>query len=153
MRNNSLSLTPASPRASRKSRLVRCGIAAALAFLSLLTTGCKTKEFVPVPEYHHTTEVAHQRDTLIRKDSIVMHTFTRGDTVYLQEKHFHNTYNVASRDSVVLVRDSVGVPYPVYIEKKASKFDRLIIIFFIMTGLVLCFYSIFLLCAKMKAKP
>jgi len=119
--------------------------------IMLLLFGCKTKEFVPVPEYHHTTEVAHQRDTLIRKDSVVMHTFTRGDTVYLQEKHFHNTYNVASRDSVVLVRDSVGVPYPVYIEKKASKFDRLIIIFFIMIGLVLCFLTI-LLCAK-KAKP
>lgn len=120
--------------------------------IMLLLFGCKTKEFVPIPEYHHTTEVAHQRDTLIRKDSVVMHTFTRGDTVYLQEKHFHNTYNVASRDSVVLVRDSVGVPYPVYIEKKASKFDRLIIIFFIMIGLVLCFLTI-LLCAKMKAKP
>lgn len=120
--------------------------------IMLFLFGCKTKEFVPVPEYHHTTEVAHQRDTLIRKDSVVMHTFTRGDTVYLQEKHFHNTYNVASRDSVVLVRDSVGVPYPVYIEKKASKFDRLIIIFFIMIGLVLCFLTI-LLCAKMKAKP
>lgn len=113
--------------------------------------GCKSKEFVTVPEYHHTTEVAHQRDTLIRKDSVVMHTFTRGDTVYLQEKHFHNTYNVASRDSVVLVRDSVGVPYPVYIEKKTSKFDRHKIIFFIMIGLVLCILTN--LCAKMKAKP
>lgn len=106
--------------------------------LLVLLFGCKSKEFIPVPEYHHTTEVAHQRDTLIQRDSVVLHTFTRGDTVFLQERHFHNTYNVARQDSIVIVRDSVRVPYPVYVEKKASKTRWLIYVLFISIGLVLC---------------
>lgn len=93
-------------------------------FLVILVS-CRTQQIVPVPEFHHEVEVQRVRDTLLQKDSIVLHTFTRGDTVILQERHYHQVINRAVRDSIILKTDSIRVPYPVEVVKKEKLLTRL----------------------------
>lgn len=54
---------------SKKGWLWLIVLWSALIALALVSTSCKSVEYVPVPEYH--TEIVHHRDTVIQKDSIL----------------------------------------------------------------------------------
>ena len=93
----------------------------------LLFASCTTKKYVtvPVPEYHTDTLwlTTHQRDSIYLHDSVFVRQYQRGDTIYSFEQH----YNTAYRDRLlhdtayISRRDTIGVPYPVQVEKKVEK--------------------------------
>ena len=87
--------------------------------------GCKSKEYVPVPEYHTEyvikTDTFHKLDSVVLKDSV--YVYRNGDTVFVNKvayrDRWHNIYKV--KTDTVLKRDSVSVPYPV--ERQLTKFE------------------------------
>lgn len=95
--------------------------------IALFLTGCKSVEYVPVPEYHHDsiyfTKV--QFDSIWQHDSIYVREYTKGDTVYLEHTKWHTKYKeVAVHDTSYVERiDSVSVPVPV--ERKLSRWEQI----------------------------
>lgn len=88
--------------------------------LIMLMTGCTTTKYVTVPEIHHDTVriTKEQRDSVFLRDSIYVHEYQKGDTVFMQIEKWHTKYHDRLlRDTTYIARrDTVGVPYPV--EKK-----------------------------------
>ena len=62
-------------------------VALAIGVILLAFTGCKTKEYIKIPEYH--TEYIVRTDTVAKTDSIYMkdsvHVFQKGDTVVISK--------------------------------------------------------------------
>lgn len=91
--------------------------------LALLVCGCRTVKYVEVEKVRtDTTYVTKlQRDSIWQHDSIYLHEWLKGDTVFL-EKHVWHT-KVEERLQVDTfyraIVDSVPVPYPV--EKLVEK--------------------------------
>ena len=98
--------------------------------LALLMSGCKQTEYVYVPT--HSTDTLYinkvQRDSIKVHDSIYVHEWTKGDTIFVEsskwltkyvEKEVHDTIYQAKHDSV-------PVPYPVpqYVEKELTWWQR-----------------------------
>ena len=95
------------------------GIIVALLICALFGS-CTTTKYVPVPEYHTDTTyiTKQQRDSIWLHDSIYVHEWTKGDTIFVEsrkwltkyvEKHVHDTIYQSKRDSI---------PYPVEVEKE-----------------------------------
>lgn len=103
-----------------------CIIGILICIAITLLTGCKSVQFVPVPEYHHDsiyfTKV--QFDSIWQHDSIYVREYTKGDTVYLEHTKWHTKYKeVAVHDTSYIERiDSVSVPVPV--ERKLSPWEQ-----------------------------
>jgi len=82
-----------------------------------LLGGCKSKEYIKVPEYHteyvNRTDTFHKLDSVYLKDSVFM--YQKGDTIYHTKVTFrdryHNIYKV--KLDTIIKQDSVSVPYPV----------------------------------------
>ena len=82
-----------------------------------LLGGCKSKEYIKVPEYHteyvNRTDTFHKLDSVYLKDSVFM--YQKGDTIYHTKVTFrdryHNIYKV--KLDTIIKQDSVFVPYPV----------------------------------------
>jgi len=91
------------------------GLVVGLVLLAL--AGCKSKEYIMVPEYHTEyvcrTDTFHKLDSVILKDSV--YVYQKGDTVYYNKvayrDRWHNIYKV--KTVTFIKRDSVSVPYPV----------------------------------------
>ena len=85
--------------------------------LIFLLYGCKSKEYIKVPEYHteyvNHTDTFHKLDSVYLKDSVFM--YQKGDTIYHTKVTFrdryHNIYKV--KLDTIIKQDSVSVPYPV----------------------------------------
>ena len=95
----------------------------------LLFGGCKTKEYIAVPEYH--TEYVCRTDTFAKVDSVYLKdsvfVYQRGDTVYhtkvTYRDRYHNIYKV--KLDTIIKRDSVSIPYP--IERQLTKNEQRLI--------------------------
>ena len=91
-------------------------VAIAAVILGLLTS-CRSVRYVSVPEYHQT--VVHQRDTVTRIDSVVIHDSVavnesrRGDTILLTTVKWRPQYRDRWRDRLrtdtFIQRDTVTV--------------------------------------------
>lgn len=89
-------------------------------------TGCRSKEYVMVPEYH--TEYVYRADTVAKADSVYakdsVYVYRNGDTVMIQKiayrDRWHNVYKV--KMDTIIKRDSVSVPYPV--ERELTKNEK-----------------------------
>lgn len=94
--------------------------------VALSFVGCKSKEYIKVPEYHmeyvNRTDTFHKLDSVYLKDSVFM--YQKGDTIYHTKVTFrdryHNIYKV--KLDTIIKRDSVSVPYPV--ERQLTKFEK-----------------------------
>ncbi len=81
----------------------------------LLLGGCKTKEYIKVPEYH--TEYVVRKDTVAKTDSIYVkdsvYVFQKGDTVVISKISYRDRYRDIYKVKLdtIFVRDSI--PYPV----------------------------------------
>lgn len=94
-------------------------VAIAAVILGLLTS-CRSVRYVSVPEYHQT--VVHQRDTVTRIDSVVIHDSVavnesrRGDTILLTTVKWRTQYRDRWRDRLrtdtFIQRDTVTVVLP-----------------------------------------
>ena len=89
----------------------------------LAFTGCKTKEYVKVPEYH--TEYIVRSDTIAKMDSVYVkdsvYVYQKGDTVVIRKIAYRDRYrNICKvKLDTIFKRDSVSVPVPV--ERQLTK--------------------------------
>ena len=87
----------------------------------LLLMGCKHIEYVSVPEMHTDTLYVSkvQHDSIHVKDSVYIHEWMKGDTVFLEVlKTKTKTKIKLLTDTIRESRvDSVAVPYPVEVVK------------------------------------
>ena len=92
-----------------------------LAACAIMMTGCKTTEYMPVPEYH--TDTIYQSKVV--HDSIYQHDSTyikeKGDSVYIER--WHTKYVLKEKtDTLYESRvDSIPVPYEVVKEVEVEK--------------------------------
>lgn len=105
-----------------------CLVISILLFLVLLVmTGCKSIQYVPVPEYHSDTIyfTKVQFDSIWQHDSVYIHEYTKGDTVYYEHIKWHTKIKekLVHDTTYISKTDSVAVPYPV--EKQLSKWQKL----------------------------
>ena len=88
-------------------------IMAAVAML----TGCRTTKYVTVPEHHTDTvyKVKQQRDSVWLHDSVFVHEYTKGDTIFRDRDRWHTQYvERLTVDTFYQSRvDSVLMPYEV----------------------------------------
>lgn len=95
------------------------------AFIGMLI-GCKSVEYVKVPEYH--TEYKTKTDSFVKRDSVWVKDsvwlWMQGDTVYKERWHmkYNDRYVYRNKTDTVMKTDSVRVPYPV--EKKLGKWEQ-----------------------------
>ena len=93
--------------------------------LSLLT-GCKTVQYIPVETVRtDTTYIIKQlRDSIMLHDSIYIHEYQRGDTIYCDRIQYRDRWRDRWRtDTIYRSRtDSIAVPYPV--EKPLTRWQR-----------------------------
>ena len=59
--------------------------------------------------YQHDTTVVHKRDSIIRRDSIYVKEWMKGDTIFIEKYKDHYIYRDRWRDSIRVVRDSVAI--------------------------------------------
>ena len=89
----------------------------------LLLGGCKTKEYIKVPEYH--AEYVVRKDTVAKTDSVYVkdsvYVYQKGDTVVIRKiayrDRYRNIYKV--KLDTIFVRDSI--PYPVMPELTSTE--------------------------------
>ena len=92
-----------------------------LAACAIMMTGCKTTEYVPVPEYH--TDTIYQSKVV--HDSIYQHDSTyikeKGDSVYIER--WHTKYVLKEKTDMLYESrvDSIPVPYEVVKEVEVEK--------------------------------
>jgi hypothetical protein len=101
-----------------------CGpmvLAAVVLVCVWLMWGCKSVEYVAVPQQHTDTLIItkHQRDSIFLKDST--HGSEKGDTVRIEhwrtqfvKKEVHDTTYIANHDTI-------PAPYPVEVVKEVEK--------------------------------
>ena len=101
-----------------------CGpmvLAAVVVVVVLTLCGCKSVEYVAVPQQHTDTLIItkHQRDSIFLKDST--HVSEKGDTVRIEhwrtqfvKKEVHDTTYIATHDTI-------PAPYPVEVVKEVEK--------------------------------
>lgn len=100
--------------------------------LCALFESCTTTEYVTVEKIKHdTTYISKlQRDSVWLHDSIYVHEWTKGDTVYRDRDRWHTVYReTKSHDTLYQVRiDSVPVPYPVIkeVEKQLTRRQQMV---------------------------
>ena len=88
-----------------------------LLLAALMLEGCRSEHVVTVPEHHY--HVAHQRDTLIRADSIYIHdsvgTAVSGDTLYITRTRveYRDRWRDRVRIDSFIQRDSIPCPVEV----------------------------------------
>lgn len=87
-----------------------------LAAVAMLT-GCRTTKYVTVPEHHTDTvlQVKQQRDSVWLHDSVFVHEYTKGDTIFRDRDRWHTHYvERLTVDTFYQSRvDSVLLPYEV----------------------------------------
>lgn len=99
----------------------------------LLLGGCKSKEYITVPEYHTEyvcrTDTFHKMDSVYLKDSV--YVYQKGDTVYYNKvayrDRWHNIYKV--KTDTIIKKDTVSVPYPAKNEQRLMTLGRLFLAF------------------------
>ena len=89
----------------------------------LLLGGCKTKEYIKVPEYH--TEYVVRKDTVAKTDRVYVkdsvYVYQKGDTVVISKIAYRNRYRNIYKVKLdtIIKHDSVSVPVPV--ERQLTK--------------------------------
>lgn len=98
-------------------------LALIVCLIILLLTGCKHIEYVSVPELHTDTLYINktEHDSIYVKDSIYIHEWSKGDTVYIEQLRWQTKWREKLRTDTIRESrvDSVAVPYPV-IKTKAT---------------------------------
>lgn len=98
----------------------------------LLLSGCRQVEYVTVDRIH--TDTLYQkvavRDSVFMRDSIYLHEWMKGDTVFVEKTRWKESVKELLRvDTVYKVRvDSIPVPVPYPVTKPqdaVSAFDKL----------------------------
>ena len=94
----------------------------------LLLTGCRSVKYVEVDKVRTDTTyiTKQQRDSIWLHDSLYIHEYTKGDTVYLERTKWHTRYvEKVLRDTLYrATHDTIPVPYPVVKEVAKMKWHQ-----------------------------
>lgn len=106
-----------------------CAASAAvfLLILAIFATSCKHIEYVSVPELHTDTLYISktEHDSIHVKDSIYVHEWMKGDTVYIEQLRWQTKWRERLRTDTIRESrvDSVAVPYPVEVVKTKTNYS------------------------------
>lgn len=109
----------------RIMREVGTGCAGAIVFwlvliiLMLCFASCKTRTIVVETVRTDTTYITkHQRDSIWLHDSIYMHEYQKGDTVFMLRDRWHTKYieTVRTDTTYIATHDTIPQPYPVEVK-------------------------------------
>ena len=93
--------------------------------LILLLAGCKTVKYIPVETVKTDTTYVYkqQRDSVMLHDSIYIHEYQKGDTIYIDRDRWHTQWRDHWHTDTIYKSktDSVPVPYPVEVIKEVDK--------------------------------
>lgn len=91
----------------------------------MVLPGCSPKIIERVV-YQHDTTVVHKRDSIIRRDSVYVKEWMKGDTVFIEKFKDRYIYRDRWRDSIRVVRDSVSIEHikEVKVEQPLSWWKR-----------------------------
>ena len=93
--------------------------------LILLLAGCKTVKYIPVETVKTDTTYVYkqQRDSVMLHDSIYIHEYQKGDTIYIDRDRWHTQWRDHWHTDTIYKSktDSVSVPYPVEVIKEVDK--------------------------------
>ena len=87
--------------------------------LIAMLTSCKTRTVVVETVRTDTTYITkHQRDSIWLHDSIFMHEYQNGDTVFMLRDRWHTKYieSIKHDTTYIAKTDSVPLPYPVEVK-------------------------------------
>ena len=111
---------------SKKSMIACCYSLAGIILLSLLFSGCKSIQYVPVEKVvtEYKTNTVHDSVYLevLKHDSVIVEKL--GDTVVISKWHtlYKDKLKEVIRIDTLIKIDSVQVPYPV--ERKLTKWEQ-----------------------------
>lgn len=112
--------------------------------LCALMSGCKSVEYVFVPQTHTDTLIVTkvQHDSIYINDSTVI--TEKGDTVTIEKWHTKYVEKQVHDTTYVSQTDTVPQPYPVteYVEKPRSTFEKILIGVGLLTVLILIVFIV-----------
>jgi hypothetical protein len=118
------------------------GVILTIVFCSL--AGCKTTEYIEVPEVHTEYVYRDRVDTSYVKDSVYIREQTKGDTVKVVEYRYRDRYREIWRTDTIIQQDTISVVHTQVVEKTVAKMNSLqsaffwlgLLAFFIVIGYV-----------------
>lgn len=118
------------------------GVIFTIIFCSL--TGCKTTEYITVPEVHTEYVYRDRVDTSYVKDSVYIREQTKGDTVKVVEYRYRDRYREIWRTDTIIQQDTISVVHTQVVERTTNKMNSLqsaffwlgLLAFFIVIGYV-----------------
>lgn len=104
------------------------GVILTIIFCSL--TGCKTTEYITVPEVHTEYVYRDRVDTSYVKDSVYIREQTKGDTVKVVEYRYRDRYREIWRTDTIIQQDTISVVHTQVVEKTVAKMNSIQSAFF-----------------------
>ena len=88
--------------------------------LCAMLSGCTTTKYVTVPEYHTDTliQTKVQKDSIWLHDSIYVHEWTKGDTIFVESRKWLTKYVDHEVHDTTYVSKTDSIPYPVEVTKE-----------------------------------
>jgi len=110
----------------------------------LLPVGCRTTEYITVPEVHTEYVYRDRVDTSYVKDSIYIREQIKGDTVKVVEYRYRDRYREIWRTDTLIQQDTISVVHTQVVERTTNKMNSLqsaffwlgLLAFFIVIGYV-----------------
>jgi hypothetical protein len=96
----------------------------------LLPVGCRTTEYITVPEVHTEYVYRDRVDTSYVKDSVYIREQIKGDTVKVVEYRYRDRYREIWRTDTIIQQDTVSVVHTQVVEKTVAKMNSLQSAFF-----------------------
>lgn len=110
----------------------------------LLPVGCRTTEYITVPEVHTEYVYRDRVDTSYVKDSVYIREQIKGDTVKVVEYRYRDRYREIWRTDTIIQQDTISVVHTQVVERTTNKMNSLqsaffwlgLLAFFIVIGYV-----------------
>ena len=96
----------------------------------LLPVGCRTTEYITVPEVHTEYVYRDRVDTSYVKDSVYIREQTKGDTVKVVEYRYRDRYREIWRTDTLIQQDTISVVHTQVVEKTVAKMNSIQSAFF-----------------------
>ena len=98
-----------------------------LVVIAFMLCGCKSVQYVPVIENHTDTVLITklQHDSIWQHDSVYVHEYAKGDTVFMELTKWHTKYIEKLRTDTMYEHKVDSVPVPYEVPAKLSKWQQL----------------------------
>lgn len=96
----------------------------------LVPVGCRTTEYITVPEVHTEYVYRDRVDTSYVKDSVYIREHMKGDTVKVVEYRYRDRYREIWRTDTIIQQDTISVVHTQVVERTTNKMNSLQSAFF-----------------------